>query len=309
MAPRPLRLPHHPTSQLTAPQSGSGVPPLINRAHRVRPSAPLPTSLSQHVPLSEHAFFTSHFSLLTSHFSLLLRVDLLQLSKSYGRTLVLSNVSTSLPPATLTAVLGINGAGKTTLLRTLSGLSSPDSGEIHFDGQPLSHGRLDLRRRVLFLPDNPPVFPGTDILENVAAHLHLWQADQPGIESKVASWLDDLGLTNQAGQSCASLSRGQRWKASLLALLAVDPDLWLLDEPFASGMDTRGLSVFRREAIAATARGRTVLYTTQIPELAASFADAVALVGHHSIQILDPDRDFARDPHRLESLILAAGTP
>ncbi len=238
-----------------------------------------------------------------------MRVDLHQLSKSYGRTLVLSNVSASLPPATLTAVLGINGAGKTTLLRTLSGLSSPDSGEIHFDGEPLSHGRLDLRRRVLFLPDNPPVFPGTDILENVAAHLHLWQADQPGVESKVASWLDDLGLTNQAGQSCASLSRGQRWKASLLALLAVDPDLWLLDEPFASGMDTRGLSVFRREASAATARGRTVLYTTQIPELAASFADAVALVGHHSIQILDPDRDFARDPHRLESLILAAGTP
>jgi len=267
--------------------------PTSNRPLR---TSPLPTSLS-------------HFSLLTSHFPLLLRVDLLQLSKSYGRTLVLSNVSASLPPATLTAVLGINGAGKTTLLRTLSGLSSPDSGEIHFDGEPLSHGRLDLRRRVLFLPDNPPVFPGTDILENVAAHLHLWQADQPGVESKVASWLDDLGLTAQAGQSCASLSRGQRWKASLLALLAVDPDLWLLDEPFASGMDTRGLSVFRREAAAATTRGRTVLYTTQIPELAASFADAVALVGHHSIQILDPDRDFARDPHRLESLILAAGTP
>jgi ABC-type multidrug transport system ATPase subunit len=238
-----------------------------------------------------------------------LRVDLHQLSKSYGRTLVLSNVSASLPPASLTAILGINGAGKTTLLRTLSGLSSPDSGEIRFDGEPLSHGRLDLRRRVLFLPDNPPVFPGTDILENVAAHLHLWQADQPGVESKVASWLDDLGLTAHAGQSCTSLSRGQRWKASLLALLAVDPDLWLLDEPFASGMDTRGLSVFRREAAAAASRGRSVLYTTQIPELAASFADAVALVGHHSVQILDPDRDFARDPRRLESLILAAGAP
>ena len=229
------------------------------------------------------------------------------LSKGFAGRSVFDGIDLAFPPGAVTAVLGINGAGKTTLLRCLSGLSQGDAGEVLMDGEALRTGRLDLRRRLLFLTDQPPAFPGTDVLENAAAHLRLWEADRAGVEEVVARLVSESGLSREVDRPVESLSRGQQWKAALIALAAVDPELWLLDEPFASGMDARGLSLFRKEATAAAQRGRTVIYTTQIPELAAAFADAVALVGGGAVRLLDPDNDFGRDPQRLEGLILAAG--
>lgn len=157
----------------------------------------------------------------------------------------------------------------------------------------------------MFLPDFPPAFPGADVLENVAAHLRFWEADRPGVEVRVAGWLEALGMLPEAGRSVQGLSRGQGYKAALLALLAVDPELWILDEPMASGMDPRGLAVFRREAAAAAARGASVVYSTQIPELASAFADTVLLIAGGQVRMLDPERDFGRDPARLEAIILS----
>jgi ABC-type multidrug transport system ATPase subunit len=232
-----------------------------------------------------------------------LRLD--GLSKGFGPRRVLDGVSLTIPAGAVTAVLGMNGAGKTTLLRCLSGLSSGDQGGVFIDGEELRMGRLELRRRIMFLPDFPPAFPGADVLENVAAHLQFWEADRPGVDERVAGWLRELGMLPEAGRSVQGLSRGQSYKAALLALLAVDPELWILDEPMASGMDPRGLAVFRREAAAAAARGATVVYSTQIPELASAFADAVLLVAGGKVAMLDPERDFGRDPARLEAIILS----
>lgn len=227
------------------------------------------------------------------------------LSRGFGPRRVLDGVSLTIPAGAVTAVLGMNGAGKTTLLRCLSGLSSGDSGGVFIDGEELRMGRLDLRRRLMFLPDFPPAFPGADVLENVAAHLRFWEADRPGVEVRVAGWLEALGMLPEAGRSVQGLSRGQGYKAALLALLAVDPELWILDEPMASGMDPRGLAVFRREAAAAAARGASVVYSTQIPELASAFADTVLLIAGGQVRMLDPERDFGRDPARLEAIILS----
>ncbi len=214
-------------------------------------------------------------------------------------------MSADFPPGRITALLGANGAGKTTLLRCLSGLSSGDSGEVTLDGQRLETGRLDLRWRLMFLPDFPPALPGTDVLEHVAMHLNLWQADRPGVEDQVAAWLDQLHLAPHAGAHCETLSRGQRYKASLLALFAVDPELWLLDEPFASGMDAPGIGLFRREAQAAASRGRTIIYSTQIVELAAGFSDCIAIVGRGGVTLHETERDFGRDPRRIEDRLIS----
>ena len=76
----------------------------------------------------------------------------------------------------------------------------------------------------------------------------------------------------------ATLSRGELYKAALVAVLAVDPEVWMFDEPFASGMDPHGLTAFRRLARDAAARGRTILYSTQILDVAERFADAVCVL-------------------------------
>ncbi len=238
-----------------------------------------------------------------------MQVALQHLTKQFQHLRVLNDVCAEFPPGKITVLLGANGAGKTTLLRCLSGLADGNRGEVLLDGEPLKSGRLDLRRRLMFLPDFPPALPASDLLEQVAMQLKVWQADRPGVEDKVAAWMDELYLAPFAGASVHSLSRGQNYKAALLGLFAVDPELWLLDEPFASGMDAPGIGVFRREVRAAAARGRTVVYSTQLVELAAAFSDHIAVVGHGTLRFHDTEQDFDRDPARIEAHLIAPLAP
>ena len=76
----------------------------------------------------------------------------------------------------------------------------------------------------------------------------------------------------------SSLSRGQQYKTALTAMIALDRELWLLDEPFASGMDPLGINAFKRHARHASKRGKTIVYTTQILEIVESFSDQVLVL-------------------------------
>jgi ABC-type multidrug transport system ATPase subunit len=202
-------------------------------------------------------------------------------TKRYGGQEALVDVSVEIEPGQIVAVIGLNGAGKSTLLRCLSGLSGFTSGSAFYDGRELSREDLELRRRLFYLPDFPVLFDRESVLRNLSRILRLYEADEAGREKRVLALMEELDLLALAQHPVGRLSRGQRFKVALTALIAVDPGLWLCDEPFASGMDPLGLAAFRQHARAAAARGRTILYSTQILELAERFSDR-ALVLHEA---------------------------
>lgn len=175
-------------------------------------------------------------------------------------------------------MLGANGAGKSTLLRCLAGLVGVDRGLILFDDEPFRRDRLDLRRRLLFLPDFPLAYAHHSVIRHLGMLLRVYEAEADGVEQRAVGLLREFDLLPLAERPMGSLSRGQFYKASLIALMTLDPELWLLDEPFASGMDPHGIHAFRDEAAAAARRGRTILYTTQILDVAERFADRVIVL-------------------------------
>lgn len=180
-----------------------------------------------------------------------MRIELQSVSKSYGRTRALDRVSCELEPGQVVAVLGANAAGKSTLLRCLSTVIGPDKGVILCDEQPLRRDRLDLRRRMLFLPDFPLVYGGHSVIRHIGMLLRVYEADTTGAEERAVSLLRDFDLLPLANRAVATLSRGQTYKAALAGLLTLDPEVWLLDEPFASGMDPHGIQAFRWRRIPA----------------------------------------------------------
>lgn len=169
-----------------------------------------------------------------------MHLELSQVSKTYGKTRALDSVSMELRPGQVVALLGSNGAGKSTLLRMLAGLVKPDRGEIRYDGQEFNINDLALRRRLFFLPDFPPVFVGESVLTNLGRLLRLYQADGGDAPERLVQRMQALDLLELAEKPIEQLSRGQSYKSVLAALLTIDPELWLLDEPLASGMDPRG---------------------------------------------------------------------
>jgi ABC-2 type transport system ATP-binding protein len=216
-----------------------------------------------------------------------MKIELRDVKKRFGRIRALDGVSLELAPGQIISLLGPNGAGKTTLLRCLAGIVGPDKGEVLFDGQPFRRDRLDLRRRFLFLPEIPFLFWDATVLRNIGIALRLYEQDQPDVEDRVFELLRDFDLLPLADRVVLTLSRGQVFKAGLVALLAVDPEVWLLDEPMASGMDPHGLSAFRKHARDAAGRGRTILYSTQILDVAERFSDRVCVIHQGAIRAFD----------------------
>jgi len=211
-------------------------------------------------------------------------VQIEKVSKKFGRAWALEEISLKLEPGQIVGILGANGAGKTTLLNCLAGVAVPSSGQILFDGQRFHRGKMELRRRLMFLPDFPLAFARMNVLEHIAMCVRLYERPAPDPRN-VAALLEDLSLLPLTGMPFSAMSRGQVYKSALAGLVAVDPELWIFDEPLASGMDPMGIAVFKREARAATRRGRTVVFTTQILEIAEKLADRICVLDHGGLRL------------------------
>ncbi len=239
-----------------------------------------------------------------------MRIQIDKVSKRFGRVWALEEISLELEPGQIVDVLGANGAGKTTLLNCLAGVVAPTSGRVLYDGGEFHRGKMELRRRLMYLPDFPLAFARINVLQHVAMCTRLFERPDPDPE-KVAELLDDLSLLPLTGMPLSAMSRGQLYKSTLAGLLLVDPELWICDEPLASGMDPMGIAVFKREVRSAAKRGRTIVFTTQILEIAEKFADRICVLDHGGLRLdrrMNETRPQATE-EKLEELLLRLRDP
>jgi ABC-type multidrug transport system ATPase subunit len=123
--------------------------------------------------------------------------------------------------------------------------------------------------------------------------LKLYEANLSGMENRVLELLKEFDLLPFIDSPVAKLSRGQQYKTALIALIAVNPELWLLDEPLASGMDLNGLSAFKRHAREAVANeGRLILYSTQILDSAERFSDRICIIHRGKCRAFEKTSDL-----------------
>ena len=207
-----------------------------------------------------------------------MQIQLKQVSKKYGALHALDDVSLAIERKQIVTLLGPNGAGKSTLLLCLAGLVAPTEGTIYFDGEPFGRDKLHLRQKMFFLPDFPPLFRTETVMRCIAMVLRVYGADDAGAEARVLELLRDFDLIPLAKRTVGNLSRGQTYKVALVAMIAANCSLWLLDEPFASGMDPQGIDAFKHHAQAAKANGATIIYSTQLLDVAERFSDQACVI-------------------------------
>jgi ABC-type multidrug transport system ATPase subunit len=217
-----------------------------------------------------------------------MKIRLQNVVKKYRSLRALDDIWLTVEPGQVVALLGPNGAGKTTLLRSLAGTVAPEGGQILYDEEAFIRARIDLRRRLCFLPDFPALFEEWSPVRHIGMALRLYGVDGGAVEDRVVELLRDFDLLPLANAPFFVLSRGQRYKATLVGMLAVNPELWLVDEPFASGMDPNGINAFKRLAREGAAKGRTVIYSTQILDAAERFSDRVCVIHRGKIRAFGP---------------------
>ena len=223
-----------------------------------------------------------------------MHLHLAHVSKRFGRAEALSSVTVTFSPGRIYAVTGENGAGKSTLLRLVAGVLMPDEGDVMMDEVAFSRKNLDLRRRVYFTPDTPVLFDDETVVRNVVTIAKLYQKDIDPAMPELAAFMDECGIAEAALKRVNQLSRGEAWKAGMAVVRAVQPEVWLVDEPFASGMDAIGQAVFKKLVRQLTAAGSTVMYTTQLLDLAASFSDEVLVLRRGKLSLQTSGSELAK---------------
>ena len=185
------------------------------------------------------------------------------LAKAYGGRPVVRDVSLQVSAGEIVGLLGPNGAGKTTCFYTIVGLVRADSGQVFIDETELTHAAMHQRAAsgLGYLPQEASVFRTLTTEANLMAMLELNpQLDAPARATRLASLLEEFGLTDVRRSLGQSLSGGERRRLEIARALATDPKYILLDEPFA-GVDPISVSDIRDLVSDLKTRGIGVLIT------------------------------------------------
>jgi ABC-2 type transport system ATP-binding protein len=190
-------------------------------------------------------------------------VDFDSVTKTFGSKTALKDVSFAVPPAQICGLLGPNGAGKTTLFRLLMGILKATEGKIVVDGRDAFEDRVEVKKLVGFLPDEPVFYSylsGWEILELSAAMHGLNVAMTM---RRLNPLIIQLRLLEDINNYAEDYSRGMKKKLGLLLAMLHEPKLLVLDEP-TNGLDVESTHLFY-DLISETAKqGTTVLFSTHL---------------------------------------------
>ena len=191
------------------------------------------------------------------------------LGRRFAGITALTAVDVTVQPGESIALFGPNGAGKTTLLRLLATLLRPTAGTLALFGEPVGTGAMSARRRTGVLSHRSFLYPDLTPTENLEFYARMYGVPDPA--TRVRTLLETVGLRGWAHRPVRTLSRGLEQRCGVARALFHDPELLLLDEPFA-GLDVDAAAMLGGQLAAVRARGATVLMAThdvaRAPELA-----------------------------------------
>ena len=226
-------------------------------------------------------------------------LDLRGVSKTFGATRAVQDVSVAVAPGEFVALLGPSGCGKSTLLRLLAGFERPDAGEIRIGPDLVSRPGYALppeKRSIGMVFQSYALWPHMTVAENVAFALKVRRLPRAMREDRVRRTLDLVGLGDLGARKPQALSGGQRQRVALARALAVEPDVLLLDEPLAN------LDAHLREAMQAEfqrlhgAVASTFVYVTHDQAEAMALADRVIVMRGGRVAQADPPRRLYEEP-------------
>ncbi|KAA9151900.1 ABC transporter ATP-binding protein [Amycolatopsis acidicola] len=213
-------------------------------------------------------------------------IEATSLTKRYGKTLAVNNLSFSVEPGQVTGFLGPNGAGKSTTMRMILGLDNPTSGQVRIGGKRY-HDLKNPLRTVGALLDAKWVHP------NRSARAHLrWMARSNQIPARrVDEVLDTVGLTSVANKRAGGFSLGMSQRLGIAAALLGDPEVLLFDEP-VNGLDPEGILWIRKFMQRLAEEGRTVFVSSHLLSEMALTASNLVVIGKGQLISQSSTKDF-----------------
>ncbi|HUZ46274.1 MAG TPA: ABC transporter ATP-binding protein [Terriglobia bacterium] len=220
-------------------------------------------------------------------------IEVENLTKRYGPTLAVSNISFNVQEGEILGFLGPNGAGKTTTMRIITGFLSASSGRVRVSGFDVAEQPLEVKKRIGYLPENPPVYPDMTVNEYLAFVGRIKGVPRSDLKKRIGEVSEKCAVANVANRQIGKLSKGYRQRVGLAQALMVNPDVLILDEPTA-GLDPKQI-IETRELIKGLAGHHTVILSTHIlPEVSRTCQRVVVINQGKVVAVGAPDELTAR---------------
>jgi ABC-2 type transport system ATP-binding protein len=202
------------------------------------------------------------------------RLEIDTVSKRYGDVVALAGMTFDVRAGELFGFVGSNGAGKTTTMRIALGVLAADSGEVRWNGRPIT---LATRRRIGYMPEERGLYPRMKVGEQLAYLAELHGMSASAARRSVEEWTGRLGVADRRDDEVQKLSLGNQQRVQLAAAFVHDPDILVLDEPF-SGLDPVAVDVMSQVMRERCAAGVPVLFSSHQLDLVERICDRVGIV-------------------------------
>jgi ABC-2 type transport system ATP-binding protein len=204
-------------------------------------------------------------------------IDVSHLTKTYGPTVALNDVTLSVSTGEVRGLLGPNGSGKSSLMKTIMGLTKPSYGSIQVLGYDVRTHPMEIKKIVGYVPESPRLYEfltATEYLDFIA--------DVRGIpfeekKERIARFVDALDLEGKQGDMISSYSQGMKQKVAIIGALLHRPRVLLMDEPL-NGLDPKSARLVKELIHGLAREGVSVIFSTHILEIAEAICDKLTIL-------------------------------
>ena len=198
------------------------------------------------------------------------------LVKRFNSTLAVDDLSFTSNPGKIFGLLGPNGAGKTTTIRTILNIIKPSSGEIIFDGKPITNEYYNI---IGYLPEERGLYKRSKVIDVLVYFASLKNVKRKDAIQLSDTWLNKLNISNLREKRIEQLSKGNQQKVQLIAAIIHNPRLLILDEPF-TGFDPINQQEVKNLIISFLSEGKTIILSTHQMDLAEKLCEDILLINN-----------------------------
>lgn len=208
-------------------------------------------------------------------------IEVRGLTKKYDERVAVNAISFSVAKGEILGFLGQNGAGKSTTMKIITGFMPASEGTVKVDGLDVFEQPLEVKRKIGFLPENPPVYNELLVSEYLDFIVHLRQVPKAERKAKVARAIERCQLGDVQGRLIGNLSKGYRQRVGIAQAIVHEPEVVILDEP-TIGLDPKQVTEAR--SLIQSMRGeRTLVYSTHILSEVAATCDRIIIIDRGQI--------------------------
>ena len=233
-------------------------------------------------------------------------IEIKNVTKIYnGEKKAINDVSFKVNSGEIFGFIGHNGAGKTTMIKMIVGILNIDEGDILINDKSIKSNPIECKINMAYVPDNPDLYENMKAIDFINFICDMYEIDTNTRKENIKKYSKMFEIENKLGDDISSFSHGMKQKVALIAALAHNPKVLIMDEPFV-GLDPKAVYDMKELMKQMAKDGKTVFFSTHILDVAEKLCDRVAIIKNGNIVKIGKMKDIKGD-ESLEQVFLELG--